>query len=183
MLVADFIQERSIKMKNKQAQLKIQEMSFMLLGLILFFVLAGVFFVILSNTGIKQTASRLSEAGAIATVSTLAGSPEFEADCGTGLCIDMDKLIVLKSIDGFDNYWNIDGLVIRKVYPYDDSGEIECNTGNYKNCNKITLVTPGSSYVEASGSSYVSLCRKEEKGDYIYDKCDIAIISAYISKE
>ena len=57
--IVKFIQEKIIKMKGKGGQLKIQEMSFMLLGLVLFFIIAGLFFLIISNAGLRQDAETL----------------------------------------------------------------------------------------------------------------------------
>ena len=86
-------------MVNKKAQMKIQQMAFMLIAITLFFVLVGLFIVSAAFSGLKDKAKQLEEQEAITLVSKLANSPEFS--CGTAYggqkvnCIDLDKLIPL----------------------------------------------------------------------------------------
>ena len=168
-------------MQNRKAQMKIQEMSFMLLGLMLFFVIAGLFFLVISNAGLKQSAAALSEDKAIATISRLASSPELSCTGSIQLCVDTDKVLALKQSSAFNNYWQTSGgLVIRKLYPPSEQ-EIECDIGNYgTECSKYTLREPGTGFVELS--SYVILCKKDVQEGYVYDKCELGMISAFVDK-
>jgi len=156
---------------NKKSQLKIQEMSFMLLALILFFVIAGLFYISLSASGLKKQASILQQEQAITLISKLANSPELS--CGKSLCIDVDKLLVLKDRKAYQGFWDIEGLRIMKVYPY-PTQEIECNAGNYDKCTVFTIKELNQSYLEEG--TFVSLCRKETKDKIVYDKCEIGKI-------
>jgi uncharacterized protein YjeT (DUF2065 family) len=163
--------------KNKKSQVKIQEMSFMLLALVLFFIIAGIFFIVITNANLRKSAESLGESEAILTISGLAASPELS--CGSeSLCVDTDKLIALRGKDAFRNYWDVDGgLVVKKLYPY-NSEEIECNARNYDTCNTYTLKPRGEGYKGIG--SYVTLCRKEVVSGYSYDKCEIGRIIAYV---
>lgn len=169
-------------LKSKRSQMKIQEMSFMLIGLVLFFIIAGIFFLVISNAGLRKSAATLSETKAISTISRLASSPEFSCTGSKQLCVDTDKVLALKQRSAFNNYWDTSGgLVIKQVYPKLNN-EIECDIGNYGTgeCNKYTLKSPGSGFIEIS--SNVILCRKESKEGYSYDKCELGSISAFIEK-
>ncbi len=163
---------------HRRSQMKIQEMSFMLLALVLFFIIAGLFFLIVSNSSLKKDYEALSRGKTISSVATLAAAPELS--CGEQVCIDADKLLSLKNSAVFGNFWEMAGLVVKKVYPY-SSEEIECNADNFETCNVFTLKKPDSGFVEVS--SFVSLCRKEAAGSYNYDKCELGIVSAYMDKK
>lgn len=169
--------QRKMK-KNKHAQMKIQEMSFMLLGLVLFFIIAGLFFIIFSGSSLKKSQAQLSEAEAIASISSLVNSPELS--CGEALCVDADKLLALKLSPEFSDYWQMDGLVIKKIYPYSEE-EMECGAGNYEICNRFTLKEPSGGFLELS--SYVNICKKDLQRGYSYDKCELGVISAYVAKD
>ena len=165
-------------LKNKKSQLKIQEMSFMLLGLVLFFIIAGMFFLMMSNSGLKKSYAGLSEAKSIASISKLVDSPELSY--GKALSVDVDKVVVLKSRESFQDFWEVEGgLVIQRIYPYSEE-ENECFLGASLNCNTLTLKEVEGDYNEIS--SFVALCRKETKSGYVYDKCELGKISAYVEK-
>jgi len=177
-----------MQLKNKKAQMKIQQMAFMLIAVTLFFVLAGLFIVALVFSGIRENAELLEERNALLLASKLADSPEFS--CG-GIfggevrtnCIDIDKAMALKSrisAGYYSGFWGIDGLEIRWVYP-SDRGTRECTSENYPLCGRMTFVEAGSG---TGISNFVSLCRKagadEALGEIstgqIYDKCELGNI-------
>ena len=162
-------------LKNKKAQLKIQQMAFMLIAVTLFFVLVGLFVLSVKLTGLRESATELEERNALLLVTKLANSPEFS--CGFGFdetklaCIDADKVMMLKeSISKYENFWQVGNIEIRKIYP---EGDIVCTTKNYPDCNIIRLRE------EVSGfdlSNFVSLCRKDAEDGEIYNKCELARI-------
>ncbi len=166
---------------TKRAQLKIQEMSFMLIALVLFFIIAGLFFLIITNTGIKESVEKSIEKKAEMTIENIAKTPEFYCGAGEQTCIDTDKIIMLKNAPEFKDYWDVGGLVIKKVYPIEEANrEVECAPGNYyTGCGKFTIKAPDASQGYNEIYSYVSLCRKELKAGYVYDKCELGIISVY----
>ena len=164
---------RKQKMKNKKAQLKIQQMAFMLIALTLFFALVGMFFLAFQVSKIRETAGVLEEKNALLLVSKLANSPEFS--CGNafgsqGNCVDSDKVMALKnSIDKYENFWGVSNIQIRKIYPV--GNPVECTSANYPDCNIIKIYDGeiGSEY-----SNYVALCRKDSFAGKDFDRCEIA---------
>jgi len=152
-------------------------MSFMLLALVLFFVIAALFFLIISNADLKKSYETLTKDKAITAISRLADTPELS--CGKQGCVDSDKLLVLKNQKAFSDFWKIGGLVVKKVWPV-SSDEVECNSGNYDVCNTFTLKQKSGDYVEVS--SFVSLCKKESKEGYVYDKCELGKVMAYVER-
>ena len=163
--------------KNRKAQMKIQQMAFMLIAVTLFFVLVGLFFVVILFSGTKESAALLKEEGALLLVSKLANSPEFS--CGNAFgttkinCIDGDKAMALKdNINTYSNFWGVQGIEIKNIYPKNQ--EI-CTFENYPDCGEITLI-PGTG---TGVSNFVALCKKENIEGQIYDRCELARIVVY----
>jgi len=164
--------------RSIRGQMKIQEMSFMLLALVLFFAIVGLFWLNLSSAGLKRSFAGLTEQKTISTMIRLADSPEL--GCGNErLCIDLDKVLAMKTNPSFERYWEIDGLVIKKIYP-SSNGTLECNSGNYGRCNTFTLKQPSGESIAAS--SFVSLCSRESLSGYGYNKCEVGLLLAYVQK-
>lgn len=165
------------KMKTKKAQIKVNQMAFMLIALTLLFVVAGLFFLVIRFAGIKDVATSLQEKNAMLLVTKLANSPEFSCGevYGTGAtnCIDGDKVIALKkNIANYRGFWGngVYNIEIKKIYPEEPTKL--CEFGNYPECNTIRLLEG-----EVKGFSvenFVSLCRKESESGGIYNKCEIA---------
>ncbi|MFZ1970904.1 MAG: hypothetical protein WAU65_01860 [Candidatus Nanoarchaeia archaeon] len=167
------------KMKTKKGQLKIQQMTFMLIAVTLFFVLAGMFVLVTSVNGLKQKASVLQQDNAQLLVSKISDSPEFSCGdsfsnyFGTGMssCIDVDKVISLENnlkIYGNGTFWGVQGIQIRTVYPQTDN--VECTISNFPNCNKITLIPTNNG---TGTSNIVSLCGYSINGSI---ECNLAKI-------
>ena len=77
----------------KKAQLKIQQMIFMLLAVVLFLIIAGLFYLSIRVQSIRERAYDLEAQEAVSAAMRLADSPEFT--CGKAGCVDADKLIVI----------------------------------------------------------------------------------------
>ena len=157
---------------NKRAQMKIQQMAFMLIAVTLFFALVGLFILVVLFSGLKQSATLLEEQGALLLVSRLANSPEFS--CGNSFgtsrlnCIDLDKTMALKDeIKPYSDvgFWGVSGIEIVKIYP--SEGDLLCTSENYPNCRKIEIVKANTG---TGVSNFVALCRKERKSIETYDE-------------
>ncbi len=164
-------------MVNNKGQLKIQQMAFMLMAVTLFFVLVGMFVLVVKFSGMQESATALEEKNAILLATRLANSPEFS--CGFSfdetklVCIDVDKVMMLKeNMVKYVNFWGVSNIEIRKIYP---KGDVMCNLQNYPNCNVIRIRDK-----EISGTgqakNFVSLCRKESFNGEIYNKCELGVI-------
>lgn len=162
--------------KMKKAQVKVQQMAFMLLAITLFFVLVAIFVVVIKYSGLKEGASELEEENAILLVSKLANSPEFSCEESFGKnkinCVDGDKLMMLKeNIDKYEDFWDVSNIEIRKIFPVTEYNLV-CTLNNYPNCNTIRIISKNVTGFDAS--NFVILCRKEVFEEETYDKCEIA---------
>jgi len=162
----------------KKGQLKIQQMAFMLIAVVIFFVLVGLFFLTIKYGQWHREAKELAKEEAIALISKIAESPEFACVgdiAGNVNCIDADKLMVLKDMKVYEKFWPVEAIIIRRIYPGEGlyENEIECTRTNYPDCNTIKLFTKEST---APISTFVALCRKELIEGEVYDKCEIAML-------
>ena len=159
--------------------MKIQQMAFMLLAVTLFFVFVGLFIFMIAYSGLKDSASTLEEKNALLLVTKLANSPEFS--CGGSFgnektnCIDADKVMALKTNSNkYSNFWGVDSIEIRKIYPVAYGVRVECTLTNYPQCDIIKILDNG---ISSEFSNFVSLCRKENIEGKVHDKCEIAKIT------
>lgn len=166
---------------NKNAQMKIQQMAFMLMAIVLFFVLVGMFVLVLKFSDVNRGAETLKDRKAMLLATKIANSPEFA--CGTSFggsertnCVDADKVMMLKDeIRKYNDFWGVKNIEIRRLYPL-DKREIDCDLtkGTYPNCGIINLKNIE---ITSGYSNYVSLCRKEASQNGYYDLCELAIIT------
>lgn len=170
---------KKINRKTKKAQLKIQQMSFMLIGVFLLFVLVGLFYLSFKTLSLQKEVIELRKDKTSDLVTKIASTPEFTYENRVN-SIDGDKLMVLKNLDGakYRELWGIKGVIIQKIYPI--TNNTECKLSNYPDCNTIKLFTSSNS---APIYSFVSLCRKENKNSRVYDKCEIARLMIEINDE
>ena len=157
-----------------RAQLKIQQMAFVLIAVTLFFAMAGLFILAIQFSGLREGAEDLEKENAQKLAIKIANSPEFSCgqSYGTGKlnCIDADKAMVLKdNAAKYSDFWRVSNIEIWKVYP--SSRDDWCDKSNYPNCNSIGILVD-----EHKGgySSFVTLCRKELNAGDTYDHCDLA---------
>lgn len=159
--------------KKKNAQMKIQQMAFMLIAITVFFILVGMFVLVIKFAGLKESAELLENENAMLLVTKIANSPEFS--CGSAFgnaklnCIDMDKVMALKGNDAYENFWGVDNIEIRWIYP-NNFVTIECKFGVYPDCGIFKLIDEE---IQSEYSNFVSLCHKTIDGK---DKCEIGRI-------
>lgn len=169
--------------KAKKAQLKIQQMAFMLIAVTLFFVLVGMFILTIYVSGLKNSAAALDEKNALLLVTKLANSPEFS--CGEAFgnmrtnCVDADKVMMLREkISKYKGFWDVENVEIKKIYPKSENKE--CTLENYPDCNTIKIREGN---ITAEYSNFVSLCRKKVVKGEVENKCEIAkLIVSYGGK-
>jgi hypothetical protein len=171
-------------MTPKKAQLKIQQMAFMLIAVTLFFVLIGMFVLTIYVSELKNSAAILEEKNALLLVTKLANSPEFSCGVISGSirinCIDADKVMMLRErISKYRGFWGVENIEIRKIYPKTENKE--CILENYPDCNTIKI---REGEITTEHSNFISLCRKEYFEEEVYDKCEIAkLMVSYKLKE
>jgi hypothetical protein len=167
---------QAMVMKRKNAQMKIQQMSFMLIAVFIFFALVGMMVLTVKMSELRTSATALKEQNAKLLVTKLANSPEFTCGGVYGSpktdCIDEDKVMILKdNIDKYTTFWGATNIQIRRIYPKSNT-DVECTNITYPKCNLITLINKpltGFDY-----SNFVALCRKENYKDQIVSTCEMA---------
>jgi len=160
-------------MKNKKAQLKIQEMAFFIVAIILFFVLVGLFVLSIVYSNLYKSATETAEQRTLSSITNLADSAEFS--CGKSNCVDADKLIALMQNKKYENFWPFSSLRVRRMQAFNKTEEemIKCTRANYPDCDMFVVYDKKVAN-ERTISSYVALCRKESENNFVYDKCEIA---------
>ena len=161
---------------NKKAQLKIKQMAFMLIAVTIFLAMVGMFVLMIRIGNLKNTASELEQQNAILLASKLANSPEFS--CGEAFgtqranCVDFDKVMMLKNnMWKYGGFWGVSNLELKIVYP--KHRNVECTQANYRStgCDNILLIEEP--FTGKADSTYVTVCRKEVRGDFTQDVCNL----------
>lgn len=157
---------------SKRAQIKIQQMAFVLVALVIFLAIVSLFYFSISLSNLRKSASSLQDQEAGELVRKLTSTPEFtltSRDCSH--CIDMDKVFLLKQRKVYDGFWNLDFLQIEKI----SLDNKECDNTNYPKCGTITLIDK--EQIGSPKRAFVSLCYwAKEKGGYL--KCELGRIYA-----
>ncbi len=173
-----------MKKINKKGQLKIQEMAFMLVAVVLFFGLVVLFVLTVVYKNIYNQVNIINQEKTLTSLINLADSPEFRCVTTKSNCVDGDKVISLMNRSFYSNFWQFSSLSIIKssAFAKNESEMIKCNWANYPDCDLIVIYDKKVKN-ERAISSYVAFCRKEyEKVDtytgYTYDKCEIAKLIA-----
>lgn len=149
-----------------KSQLKIQQMAFMLMAVFIFFVLAGMFYILAQSTDFKKQAEISARDRAVKLADTLASSPELT--CGS-YCVDADRAMVLVNNAEYKSFWQIASLKIRILK--NESIDKICTESNYPDCNMIQIYRTDSG--ETTVDSFVSVCSRVKEGEYVYYKCEL----------
>jgi hypothetical protein len=155
---------------DKKAQLKIQQMVFMLLAITLFFILVGMFYLAIKVVNLESDVNELNRDKAVALVSKIASNPEFVFE-NVPNAVDADKLMILKDSREYDGFFGVDGIIVQKIYPEEE--EKDCTIENYPDCTRIKLFTNKD---VSSTRSFVSWCRKNTLSGTSFDDCSLAIL-------
>jgi hypothetical protein len=168
--------------KMKKSQIKIQEMAFMLLAVMFFFILAGLFFLSIYSKGLSEKALETKRTKTITALSNLADTPEFSCSILKSNCVDGDKLAALINKTNYKNLWTFSSLKLLRSVAFNKTEEdlIKCTYANYPDCEIFIVFDKKDKNIEfeEQSSSYVALCRKEFENGVTYDKCEIAKLIA-----
>ena len=146
--------------KEKRAQLKVQEMAFVLVAFMVFFALVGLMFLVFRIQFLQQGAADIGDERAHIAARTLAASPELAWQGCVG-CIDKDKAFVLAEeirMNRSKAVWDVEYLALESVYPPRSGGV--CTRGNYPHCNQTVVLKKREDY-GVSTSTFVALCSYE----------------------
>lgn len=165
---------RKRESQNSRGQFKIQQMAFMLVAVVLFFVLVGLFWLAIQQRNLYKEVAQAEEEEAILMSEFLSSSSEFSCSRELGsYCIDADKLIVFTNRTVYRELWPVSFIRVRRVYPPEDK-DIECNKANYPNCNLFNIYENKEiEYTGTGKGSFIALCRHEKNEGYAFRKCEI----------
>jgi hypothetical protein len=156
-------------MKNKKAQLKIQQTAFMLIFLTILFVMLGILLASFFMSSIKKDVNILNANKAIVLSQFLYQSSEFSCPYSDLYCIDEDRLLFINTTR-YENLFPVTYIKISRVFPIE--AEKQCSLGNYPDCNLFEFNFKP--HNETCSSSFVALCRQESNEQGPYKKCDLA---------
>lgn len=128
---------------SKQAQMKIQQMAFMLIAVMVFFAMVAIVYFAIVFSNINDTADDLREEEARELARQMAGTPELTFSKKSSVfssSIDLEKALVLKAVPAYAlGPWNLDYLMIERVYP-SPSSDTECTRTNLAECRYLTIL-------------------------------------------
>lgn len=149
---------------GKKAQVKIQETAFMLLALALFLAIIFIFY---SNYQLKQLYSehgKLQSEEAISLIEKFIALPEFS--CLHGKCVDLDKVIGLSNLTGYDDLLQgTSKIEIVQLYPAR---------------KRFLVYQKGRADITYSG--FVPLCKTQYLEGYVWQECSLAKLLVSIEK-
>ena len=155
--------------KNK-GQMKIQQMAFMIVAVLFFFILAGLFLLGIQFKDIRGGAAQLYKEQAISSLGVIADMPELNYGSSESMTVDKDKLEIMSGDFGknYDLFWPVASVEVYKIYPSFD--EVEKCPGS--ECNYYDLYDNGQSNTRTY-STYVSICENVKEGWSVYDRCEV----------
>ncbi len=123
-------------MKNKKSQLKIQEMAFMIVAVVLLFSLVALFALSIFFKNLHENATKIAESRTLSAITNLADSPEFSCVTYKSNCVDADKLIALVNTTSYQEFWPFSSLKVVKLGAFlkNEDEMIKCNFANYAAC-------------------------------------------------
>ena len=157
---------------TRKSQLKIQQMAFMLMAVFIFFILAGLFYLMAQSNDLRRRAELTERNKAIEIANNLMNSAEFS--CGD-YCIDADRAMTLRKINAYqgkDTIWKISSIKIRNVL--NDEKEVICTEATYPDCNLIKVYDKAvKESGESSVYSFVAVCKRAKEKEYVDYKCEL----------
>jgi len=162
---------------SKKGQLKIQEMAFMLVAVIIFFVIVGLFALMIFYNQLYNEAEEIAERRTLTAVTYLADSPEFECVEGQSNCIDGDKLMALLKKSNYTKMWPFSSLTIIRFHAFakPERELVDCSMQNYPKCDRFNVYSKGVKEIRIS--SFAALCMTDYEMGH-FRKCEIVKILA-----
>ncbi|MDP2925903.1 MAG: hypothetical protein Q8N99_06030 [Nanoarchaeota archaeon] len=176
-------------LKSRKSQLKIQEMAFMLVAVVLFFSLVMMFGLSIWYKGIYAQVNKANQERTITSMTNLADTPEFRCAISKSNCIDGDKAISLLNKTVYKNLWPFSSLRILKFSGFHKNEEdlIECTFANYLVCKNIQgreiECSINNTEINKCYDSSRTFCESECDVITIYDKevLNENVVSSYVA--
>jgi len=166
-------------MVTKKAQYRIQQMVFMIVALLFFFILVGIFIVGYQFRSVKVNFADLQKEQAISFLDVMRSMPEFgyssQDSSSKDLCLDLDKIEVISSrISNFSDLLPVASIEVIKG----GGTRITCPK---ENCNSYLIYNAQQDDIEKYETS-ICLCRKLSENSYAYDRCDMGKLIVGVKK-
>jgi len=156
-------------MINKIADMKIMQMTFMILFVFIFFTFAVLFFVATQSGKINENFNVLQKESAIASIETIANMPELNCDSSRTMCIDEDKIVVFGSIsNSYRNFWPVASIRVRKLFPK-SAKDIKCPAAN---CTYYEIYNSNQTNYKSEGT-FVSICKIVRNEGVAQEICEL----------
>jgi len=154
-----------------KAQMKIQQMAFMVIALFFFFALVGIFVLGFSFNSLNKKALAFEKEETISSIDVIASMPELSCSSKESFCIDEDKLKVmtLQKKEDYKDFWPVSSIKVYKVFPK-QSSVIKCPA---QDCNYSEVYSNDQKNTREY-SSFISLCKTLKQNNYAYKRCEIA---------
>ena len=155
--------------KNLRAQMKIQQMAFMIMAVFFFFVLVGLFFLGIQFRGVGESAQQLQLEQVLSSLEVIADMTEFSYSSGRSMTLDEDKLRIMSGnfSEAYGGFWPVASIKVYKIFPKPESF-VRCPAVD---CNYFEIYDDGQANVQEY-STYVSICKKVRESGYTYDRCE-----------
>jgi len=147
---------------NSKGQLKIQEMAFVLLALVLLGFIAFMYFAKLQTENISSSAQKLNENVANSLRDKIAALPELK--CSETLCIDRDKATILKSSKRDSLFQGLSKVSLLEIYPKQE---------------EIIVYQSGRS-VNKTYSTFINICGQKKSGSTFAYECGLGMLEVGI---
>ena len=172
---------------SSKGQMKIQEMAFALVVVMIFIFLAGFFFINVILSSLKDDVAAKTNEKAVQMAAQLASYPEFSWSSNLNRCencMDFDKLLAFKeslrnSKSPYNNFFGKDVVAIKVDVLFPVPPQVECSLSNYPKCSTVTIMNKSSSLTFQG--SYVSLCRPDSQTGKSRN-CMLGLISIALNK-
>jgi len=149
----------------KKAQMKIQEMAFVLLALVLLAVIGLIFMLKISGQKITESAEDIKAQTTVSLLEKIANIPEINCFCKPSCrinCIDADKVSILQSMPSSQKeliFQGVSNATIVRVYP--EGNDLSIYSGEPSNAPVY--------------STFINLCQYDLSGEHEY-RCAMALL-------
>lgn len=158
---------------SKRSQLKIQQMSFMLIAVTILVILVLLFFLAVKAQDLRKDAQESETREAQKKVLKLTGYAELSCP-GRQNCIDLDKAMALKKLKAYDDFFGA-GIDIIKL----GNRSIDCDEANYPDCDRISLFNKQGIGI----GNFVVVCWRDSLEGYSYERCNLGKVILYVEKK
>jgi len=166
------VKNLSKKINLKKADMRIKQMSFMILFVFILFAVAGLFIIGFQRGNIRASYQIAERNTAIASLATIAQMPELNCESSAELCLDEDKLYVFAAFSNdYKDFWPIASINVTKIIP-GLKNQKRCPAAN---CTYYEVYKSAQKSVQQY-STFVSICKKVNPSGIVYKECSLGKI-------